>query len=450
VIVKVLLIAFEFPPLNSGGAHRPYRQARELGKHGIRPYVVTTEVTAHEGGRPDPSMGTHQGNGYDVVRTPIDPQKPWQRFHDRYYFNVVDTAASRWRKHLIHATDRLVKEHRFQAIQVTAPPFSMAGLGVELARRYHLPLVLDLRDAWSNWVVAPYASRLHHALVLRKERKALLASTAVVTTSAQTMEDLMALHPMVPRERFHLVTNGYEGDPPRSDDTITIGAPTPTKPLLIGYVGSFYFEPYQRSLMFSPWWRKLPHQYLQYSPHKEDWLYRSPHFFLKALAGLVQRRPEASKLLKVAFVGKVPGWLPPMVRSFGLENMVELRGPMPHAGTLAFQRQCDLLLLTSAKVIGGRDFSIAGKTFEYVGSGKPVLAFTCDGAQHDLLCTTGLMVHCPPDDEEASIAQLERLLEGTVMLHPNREVISDLSVSNTTARLAAVLRGSAGRIGTSI
>jgi hypothetical protein len=221
------------------------------------------------------------------------------------------------------------------------------------------------------------------------------------------------------------------------------------RPLTIGYVGSFYYEPYQRTLMFAPWWRKMPHQYLQYTPHQEDWRYRSPYFFLRALAGLIKRRPHSATLVKVSFVGKVPEWLPGMISSFGLDHLVELRGPQPHDKALGFQRQCDLLLLTSAKVIGGRDYSIAGKTFEYVGNGKPVLAFTSEGAQHDLLKATGLMFHCPPDDLEASIDQLERLLDGSVVLHPDQEVIADLSVKRTTSRLAAVLRGVAGITGSS-
>ncbi len=150
---------------------------------------------------------------------------------------------------------------------------------------------------------------------------------------------------------------------------------------VIGYVGSFYYSPEARQQMLQPWWRKRGHRILQYIPHKQDWLYRSPYFFFKAIQQLNISDPGLGKKMKIRFAGKIHEWLKDMIASFGLENQVDLMGVVSHTESLSLQESCDALLITSAKQIGGRDYSIAGKTFEYLQMQKPVIAFVSDGAQ---------------------------------------------------------------------
>ena len=56
---------------------------------------------------------------------------------------------------------------------------------------------------------------------------------------------------------------------------------------------------------------------------------------------------------------------------------------------LLFQETCDALLITTAKQLDGKYYSIAGKTFEYIQMQKPIVAFLFDGAQKDLLVEGG-------------------------------------------------------------
>ncbi|MCC6576303.1 MAG: glycosyltransferase [Flavobacteriales bacterium] len=437
--MKVLFITHQFPPLNIGGSHRPFKFVKHLHRSGIDPVVITPQADAHRGEALDKAVtGLHEGTV--ILRTPVDPPTWMDRVRGSYYLNTRDPEARRWRRHLLAAADQAARDHDLKAVIISIPPFSTGALGVEVARRLKLPLLVDLRDAWSLWTITPYVSRLHFLRRRAHERRLLRAADAVTVTSPQTIADLQALHPMVPADRFHLVTNGYDQEPPAVPAEVRLPPATAQRPFTIGYVGSFYYTPYQRELMFKPWWRKKPWQWLQYAPRREDWRYRSPWAFFRALQALRQRRPDLFALVRVEFIGDVPPWLAAMVREHGLEDKVKLRGRVDHAASIRFQAACDALLITSAKVVGGRDYSIAGKTFEYVAQVKPMLAFVCEGAQHDLLERTGLAVHCPPDDPGAAADRIAALLEGRCTLRPDAACIRDLHIERITDRFAQVVK----------
>ena len=62
-----------------------------------------------------------------------------------------------------------------------------------------------------------------------------------------------------------------------------------------------------------------------------------------------------------------------------------------------FQKKCDILLGTSHKVIDGKVYCIAGKTYEYIYMQKPVLAFVKEGAQKQIFEESGLGIICDSD-----------------------------------------------------
>ena len=44
-MMNVLFLVYEFPPLNSGGSHRPFRFSKYLQQFGINPVIITPEVS---------------------------------------------------------------------------------------------------------------------------------------------------------------------------------------------------------------------------------------------------------------------------------------------------------------------------------------------------------------------------------------------------------------------
>lgn len=433
----VILLAYEFPPLNVGGAQRPYRFARYLKAAGYYPIIITPEASLH-GRRMDENFddGAISPEFCTIVRTGLGPPRHG-RLRSSGYASIVGDEALRWRATCVAAARQVAQIHTVAAVLATVPPFSISKLGAEVADMLDRPLILDMRDAWSQWVITPYASKLHYLLTKRLEATALRRAAKVITTSAQTRHDLLKTHAHIAGSNIVTIHNSYEELCTHRDEMWMQRDPSR---FAIGYVGSFYYEPYQRQMMFAPWWKKKLYQSLQYVPRREDWLYRSPEFFFRAVADLRTVAPEAYERLRVEFAGQVPNWLPQMIARHGLKEKISLLGPVSRSRSLELQRRYDALLITSSKVIGGRDYSIAGKTFEYVSIGAPIVAFVCEGAQRDLLERTGLARVCNPDDPDEAVEGLRQIIERKFVAAPDLDEIRKLSIGHCVGQLAELIK----------
>ena len=70
-------------------------------------------------------------------------------------------------------------------------------------------------------------------------------------------------------------------------------------------------------------------------------------------------------------------------------------------------RTADLLFLPMQNLQPGRRATITpGKTYEYVASGRPILAAVPDGDARDLLAEAGTASLCTPDDDVAMAAAI--------------------------------------------
>ena len=436
--MNLLLVAFEFPPFNSGGAHRPYRFAQKLPNFGIQPLVVTPHTSTHDSS--DDSL--HDLQAIEVIRTPAPDKQVSPSTLSLGYHKLLDSSADWWRPTLLPVLDELMQSRSFDALYVTVPPFSMADLGAEISTRYSLPLILDMRDHCSLWNITPFASYLHYRLMTRYEKKWIQAASTVITVTDQMARDLENYHSIKPKNKVQVIRNAYASQHQATpgENQISISSPSAEKPLRIGYVGSFYYDPYQRGLIFNKWYQKKPYQWLQYSPRKEDWLYRSPYYFFRALALARELEPDIVAKVKIELAGRKPDWLDAMAEEFGLADNITHHGFLPHAQCLELQADCDLLLSTSVKVIDGYDYCIAGKTYEYFAAAKPILAFVTEGAQKDILEQSGSALLCDPDNTHESAQQLLSVINGGLQLQPNQDFLTSLSSEVTTEQLANVVR----------
>lgn len=442
--MNLLMIAFEFPPLGGMGVQRSLKFAKYLPEHGVRPVVVTPDkasIVALLGRGREAALLDELPAATRIERVACSPMRRGggSRIGDwlHQFFSLGEGLGSAWRGPLLAAWSELVRREKPDAIYVSIPPFSMAPLAVELAQRSGLPLILDFRDNWSQWCCSPQPSWLHYRLTLRRERACLDAASAVVGVTRQLLEDLQRAHPGVSAEKFHVVPNGYDAALPES---LPMRPARGEEPFVIGYVGIFYYTPETRAALLDPWWQRSPHRWLQYAPRREDWLYRSPFFFFRALRRLLDARPDLRSRVKVRFVGDTPAWLRAQVEEFGLADVVEHLGRMSHRACLDFQASCDALLATSAKVIGGRDYCIAGKTFEYVASQAPIIGFVTAGEQRDFLASSGLALVCDADEPEAGVRALAHLIEGHFSPAPNLPFLHRFHRRETSRQMADLVR----------
>jgi glycosyltransferase involved in cell wall biosynthesis len=437
--MRILIIAFTFPPTATIGAVRPHEFARHWALAGHEVTVVAADegeqdATVKRAFEALPSNVTVQRIVTPPPKFPKSRLGCWLKSFCSY---IGDHWGDHWNKSLPAMWDALIRQVNPEVILVSIPPFSIAPLICDLAKSSGIPVILDFRDAWSQWSSTPRASWIHYQLQLLAERRCLKIATRVTGVTQQLLNDLMAAHPSINKDKFCVIPNGFNAKLEPFNSKRVSAEDTP---FIICYVGQFYFEPKAREAVLAPWWKRSVHRWLHFAPRREDWLYRSPWFFLTVVHHLVNQHPGRRSQLKIRFVGVPEQWLKDQVATLGLEDVVELVGRMPHDQCLKFQSECDALLLTSVKVLGGRDFCIAGKTFEYFATGRPIIGCVTAGEQRNILLESGAAVICDPDHIDASSSKLLELLDGRVNLVRNEAFLFNYSREQTSLSMLRVMR----------
>ena len=441
--MKVLFVTFAFPPLGGSGIQRPLKFVKYLPEFGVSPILITTDVEGLQAHRGEPIKAEllHEIPQELVVeRIPCPPSSTPKlgSFQStlQNLFRLRENASKQWKPHLEQALPKIIEMYQPEAIYVTVPPFGMGPLWCDLAQKYKLPLVVDIRDPWSQSGTTLHQSWIHYFLTLRVERRMLEVANRVICVTNQVGEDLKNVHPDVPANKFVTIISGY--DTQVNDWSLQKRALRDDEKFTIGYVGALYYSPKGRQDMMLPWWRKKVHRMPQYASRRGDLLYQSPYFFFRAVALLLKTRPELEQKIRIRFAGNKPNWLDDQINRFDLNDIVEHVGYLDFQSCQKFQSDCDCLLLTSTKFLKGEEYCISGKTFEYFVARKPILGFVAPGTQKDFLAKSGMAVLCDPDDTDEGAAKIASLIDGEVDLKPNVQFLNSLNSCEQTKILSEV------------
>lgn len=433
--MKVCFVAQEFPPINTGGSHRPSRFCRGLPKHDIEPVVYT--VSNHdESHKIDHTLLERLPPTLKIHRSAMRPARFLERPMLGNYLSVLDPIGARWETALVKQLDENWHKDNYVAVFATAPPFSVIRLGAKTATRYGVPLIIDLRDAWSQWCITPYATPIHYYLTRYLEGALLSQAHSIIVPTEQVGVDLAKQHPQL-KTKIVFIPNGFEENIVQGLGEVDF---SPKRRLIVGYAGNFYFNPISHRLIFDPWYRKKPYQYLQYCPRKEDWSYRSPLYFLLTMKKLFEIEPRWRRRLTLRIAGHQPDVIKQMPRDLGLDSNVEFVGRINKMQMQNFYQDIDFTLSTSVKVLEGRDYCIAGKTYESITHGLPILAFTCEGQQSDFLRLAGVSIHFNPDTPGLNAQKLLHLFENGASFQPNKHFLANFEPNETTRKLANTIK----------
>lgn len=439
-------MAMEFAPLNLAGVYRPLRFANELNRNGITPIILTFELDENFKkiyDRMDLDLMSKLDEGVIIKRIPLDDLSPlyvskWKRFRN-IYFSLSDNYDKLWSPKLNEALPAIIKEFQPEAIMVTCPPFSGAVLAMEVSKKYQLPLIVDMRDSWSKLSMSPLGSYLHYALKRRLEWKVFHRASAVIAVTPQLRDIFTNTHPALLREKFHVIYNTAESD---LQNLHSVEAPSiaARDAIHIGYTGTFYYFPESREMTFKPWWRKKGHQVFQYTPIKEDWLYRSPYFFFKVLSRVLHNNPEWRRKIFFNYIGQPALWLTDMVKRFGLQENVIFHGYVPNHKVKLLEKGFDYLLSTSEKVIGKEHYCLPSKLFTYVESNKPVLAFVTKGIQNEFVTRSNIGLVFDPDQEDENVEKLSKILREGFTARVSSSYLDDFGPGKAGRQLVDLVR----------
>src|SRR5439155_9494913 len=126
---------------------------------------------------------------------------------------------------------------------------------------------------------------------------------------------------------------------------------------------------------------------------------------LEALHDWFARHPEARRRVRARFAGPYETGYEDRAIALGLKGIVEFLGPRPHAESLVLQRGAGVLLLWKPR---NYPAMVPGKLYEYLDSGRPVLAVLPPGDEAGALVERAGGEVVAPGDRAALAARLER------------------------------------------
>ncbi|MBI3650467.1 MAG: hypothetical protein HY231_05400 [Acidobacteria bacterium] len=330
---RVLFIAYAFPPSGGAGVQRAAKFVKYLPELGWLPTVLTVQESCY--GVQDDSHILELPDGVQVIRTPhLDPvarftRPPTATASSNQNGKVASTGQG-WEKSL----RALARESwlSFDLIYATGEPYSAYFTAAALSRLTGVPFVIDMRDPWT---LSPYrqivGSPLRQAIEGWQERRILAHCRAAIF--ANRASDVYAEKFPQWADKFHYLPNGYD-----SADFVGVPAQVFDK-FTIVHSGTF-----------------LPG-------------YRTAEVFLRALKELVNEKPELAQTFEILFVGKI-GEEQKLIHELSLQGVVRQTGYLPHKESLSYVTGADALLLVG----GEHAWEETGKVYEYLNTGKPVLA----------------------------------------------------------------------------
>jgi glycosyltransferase involved in cell wall biosynthesis len=428
---RVLVLSYHYPPIGGAGAQRPAKMVRYLADLGYASTVVTGP--GEYGGRWTPfdrSLSADIRNDTDVRR--IDPPEPlpssaWRKRAERWL--GVEERWARWWAHGLLETGRQATGD-VDLIYAWMSPFETAAPAGRLARELRRPWVADLGDPWALDEMFVYPSGLHRTIDLARMRRLLGTAAAVVMSTREAAARLRSTFPEFRDKPVEVIPNGYdaadfEGSMPMRTDGV----------FRIVHTGYLHTELGQRHRAAG-----FARGLLGGAANDVDFLTRSHVFLLDAIDRLVERDPELGMTIEVHLAGVLSA-LDEEVR--GRSGVVRMLGYLPHDETVALMRSADLLFLPMQDLPPGRRATIVpGKTYEYLASGRPILAAVPDGDARDILTEAGNALLCRPASvdcmERAIKSELRRTRAGRPPRSPRRQVVQRFEYRRLAEELTAV------------
>jgi hypothetical protein len=365
-VKRVVLVAPEFPPSNTAGAHRPRLFAKHLPAFGWTPTVLTIKREQIEGPL-DPQLEALLDPALDVIRTGALPVRP---------IRLIGDIGLRTLGHHASAIGAATRRGHVDATVLFGPPWFSFVLGPLMKRRFGTPYVVDYIDPWvSDWTAShPFPSKawFYHQAAVAIEPPVLRASAHVTAVSHGILTDLQQRYPWLdPRK---MTAMGYGAEPDDLAASARLGVEPPDfregdAELTMCFTGAL--QPNCGALLRA---------------------------VLRAVGELSASGSALGRRLRLRSYGTSnlthghnQPYVMPVARELGVEAIVsELPQRVPYLQAMAVLRACDIVL-----VMGSSDrYYHASKLYPAIVSGRPILA----------LCHSASSIRAVVDDTGAGIA----------------------------------------------
>ena len=387
---RILLISYYFPPIGGAGAQRPAKFVRHLIDRGHSLVVITgSGQTGRTWTPPDETLMLDVPTEVEILRVPgPEPEVRAGAVGRIRRLLRRDTLWARWWRSGVMTLGTALTD--VDVIYTIMSPFSSAEPSHELARKLGIGWIADLGDPWALDEMTVYPTGLHRRMEIAHMRRMLRTSAAVVMSTPEAARQVVDTFPELSGRPVVAISNGYDAAD-FADDTI---APRDPNKFRIVHTGYLHTE-----LGLQQHRHKHLRHILGGTVPGVDILTRSHVYLLEAVSQLLANDPTLRDRLEVHLAGVLSET--DRTIAAGVPVTV-LHGYLSHADSIALMRSADLLFLPMQNLPPGRrSTTVPGKTYEYLATGRPILAAIPPGDAHDILERSGRALLCRPDNTAA-------------------------------------------------
>ncbi len=345
--MKVLIIAYYWPPAGGSGVQRWLKFVKYLQDFGISPVVYTVENPDYP--ILDATLQNEIPEGIEILKQPI-----WEPYQLASIFTknkkvktsagflgtqksltskiatyiranyFVPDARMFWIKPSISYLEDYLSEHKIEAIISTGPPHTTHMIGLGLKQKLDIKWIADFRDPWTE-------IDYFHQLPLTK--KTLKKHGDLEQQVLQNADEVLVVGETMKKsyDRFsknvHVITNGYDGVLSTENNL--------DKEFTITHVGMLNAD-------------------------------RNPVILWQVLQ-------ELNMNCKVQLIGKVAEEVKESIQNYELTGEVKFIDYLPHDEVKKYQQKSQVLLLSINNVPSAKGI-VTGKIFEYLQAQRPIVA----------------------------------------------------------------------------
>jgi glycosyltransferase involved in cell wall biosynthesis len=362
--------AYYFPPSLETGARRPFRFVKYLDRHGYQSQVITNSPQPKDEPRRNVTcvLEAHISRGAGLASRAAEAVQRILPYNERLA----------WAPQAIDAAEKAIAVRRPDVLVSTSPPLACHLAAMVVSWKHGIPWVADFRDPlYGNPSRDRKGGWLWDAAV---ERLIVARARAVIANTDAAAQMLVERYPNH-ASKIHLIWNGY--DPEQGITPLPI--PRRGYKLMV-HSGSVYGQ-------------------------------RQPTSFLDSLRRLVSTGVVDPNRFRVRWTGvlELSSAADAAFRELSSEGCVEKSGVVSAETALKEIAEADCLLLLDLNN-RGLGLQVPAKVFEYVQTGRPILAFTSRKSPVERILALSGIRHCciyPDSAPEEIDRQLLEFLQWT-------------------------------------
>lgn len=317
-------------------------------------------------------------------------------------FILVPDRTILWSRIACKQALEILRRDRFDVVLTSSPPHGVHWVGLILKVRYGIPWVVDFKDQWID-NPAHYKDVRVKKMVHSVLQKKMVGNADIVVSATEAGTKGLSTRYNSMKSKFITITNGFD---PQDFESELSNRPNQDRMVLthVGNIGSS----------------------------------RDPAFLLKALSEI--RNASMADDIEVRFTGNFN-----CDREFWekeLAAMFVCGEEVAHEDAIKEMFESDVLLIFQPDLVGAR-FAVPGKLYEYIATGRPILAMVSQGPTKELIETEGLGITVDYGDVQGIKKAILRFhsdwRRGILENRVDPGLIERFSRKNLTQKLAGVL-----------